>query len=172
MDQPPHVGHYRQHPVDYKGAVTELLRKASAVHSQRIPRLEGGMMGFEGSRDEISEPLGDLRKAAASSNDIYKRFSIDLPEHAIVPKSSFEYHGGGAVGSVQDEKPALVHLPSPPRINANGVLGQILFDVCVPKNIEEWDVGSLTSLRHSPFPPTRRHSMHFNPIKCIRRSRL
>lgn len=168
----PHVDHYRHHPVDYKGAVTELLGKASAIHSQRIQRLEGGPMGFEGTRDEISEPLGDLRKAAASSNDIFKRLSVELAEPAVVPKSSFEYHGGNAVGSVQDEKPGLVHLPSPPRINANGVLGQILFDVCVPKNIEEWDVGSLSSLRHSPFPSTRRHSMHFNPIKCIRRSRL
>lgn len=168
----PHVGHYRQHPVDYKGAVTELLGKASTIHSQRIQLLERqGMMGFDSSHDEISERLGDLRKAAASSNDIFERFSGDLGEHVVEPKSSFEYHDGRAVGSVQDEKPSLVHLPNPPRINANGVLGQILFDVCVPKNIEEWDVGSLNSLRHSPFP-TRRHPLHFNPIKCIRRSRL
>ncbi|KAL2894525.1 putative isoprenylcysteine alpha-carbonyl methylesterase ICMEL1 [Bienertia sinuspersici] len=167
-----HVGHYRQHPVEYKGAVTELLGKASANHSGRIQRLEGGgmmmSMGFDSVRDEIS----NLRKAAASSNDIFKRFSSELAEHAVVPKSTFEYDGGRAVRSVQDEKPDLVHLPSPPRINANGVLGQILFDVCVPKNIEEWDVGSLSSLRHSPFPSTRRHPLHFNPIKCIRRSRL
>ncbi|KNA20660.1 hypothetical protein SOVF_050200 [Spinacia oleracea] len=168
----PHVGHYRQHPVDYKGAVTELLGKASAIQSQRTRRLEGGAMGFEGSRDDISEPIGDLRKATARSNDIFKKLSVELAEHAVVPKSSFEYDGGRAVGSVQDEKPGLVQLPSPPRINANGVLGQILFDVCVPKNIEEWDVGPLSSLRQSPFPSTRRHSMHFNPIKCIRRPRL
>ncbi|XP_021742990.1 uncharacterized protein LOC110709082 [Chenopodium quinoa] len=167
----PHVGHYRQHSIDYKGAVTELLRKASAIQSQRIQRLEGGTLGFEGTCDEISKPFRDLRTAAASSSDIYKKFSIEMAEQAVVPKSSFEYHGGGAVGSVQNEKPSLVRLPSPPRINANGVLGQILFDVCVPKNVEEWDVGPLCSLRHSPFP-TRRHSMHFNPMKCIRRSRL
>lgn len=164
----PHVGHYRQHPIDYKGAVTELLQKASTLYSQRTNK-----RGEEGSHDEISEPLGDLRKTAATSNDIFKRFSVETAGPSVVP-SSFEYHEGKAVGSIQDEpKTGLIHLPTPPRINANGVLGQILFDVCVPQNIEEWDVGqSSTSIIRSPFPSTRRHGMHFNPIKCIRRSRL
>ncbi|XP_057531932.1 uncharacterized protein LOC130810031 [Amaranthus tricolor] len=168
----PHVGHYRHYPLDYKSAVSELLRKASAIHQQNIQRLKVRRIGFECARDEISEPLGDLRKAADDPTDIFKRFSGELERHVSVAKSSVEYHEDRAVGSVQDEKPGLVRLPSPPRINANGVLGQMLFDVCVPKNIEEWDAGTLSSLRHSPFPSTRRHSMHFNPMKCIKRSRL
>lgn len=169
----PHVGHYRQHPIDYKGAVTELLQKASTLYLQRTNKRGGEKMGLEGSYDEISEPLGDLRKAAASSNDIFKRFSIGMAGPSLVP-SSFDYHEGKAVGSIQDEpKAGLIHLPNPPRINANGVLGQVLFDVCIPQNIEEWDVGhSSSSIIRSPFPSTRRHGMHFNPIKCIRRSRL
>ncbi|KAJ8438988.1 hypothetical protein Cgig2_012984 [Carnegiea gigantea] len=169
----PHVGHYREHPIDYKGAVTELLQKASTLYLQRTNKRGGEKMGLEGSHDEISEPLGDLRKAAASSNDILKRFSIGMGGPSLVP-SSFEYHEGKAVGSIQDEpKSGLIHLPNPPGINANGVLGQVLFDVCIPQNIEEWDVGqSSSSIIRSPFPSTRRHGMHFNPIKCIRRSRL
>ena len=166
------AGHYRHYPLDYKSAVSELLRKASAIHQQNIQRLKVRRIGFECARDEISEPLGDLRKAADDPTDIFKRFSGELERHVSVAKSSVEYHEDRAVGSVQDEKPGLVRLPSPPRINANGVLGQMLFDVCVPKNIEEWDAGTLSSLRHSPFPSTRRHSMHFNPMKCIKRSRL
>ncbi|XP_074264123.1 uncharacterized protein LOC141586715 [Silene latifolia] len=168
----PHVGHYRRHPAEYKGAVSELLQKASAIFSERMKRLEGHKVGSEGPNDEISEPLGHLRKAAGDSNDIFKRFSADLAEHIVEPRNSFEYHEGRAVGSVQDEKPDVVRLPSPPRINANGVLGQILFDVCVPTNIEEWDVGPLRSLHRPPFPSLKRHGMLFNPIKCIRRSRL
>lgn len=175
----PHVGHYRQHPIDYKGAVTELLQKASSLYSQKTQKLGREKMGIEGDRDEISEPLGELRKAAAaaSSNDIFNRVSVEMAGHSLVP-SSFEYHheGKAAVGSFQDEpKAGLVHLPAAPRSNASGVLGQILFDVCVPQNVEEWDVGRPSSsarLFRSPFPSTRRHGMHFNPIKCIRRSRL
>lgn len=171
----PHVGHYRKHPVDYKGAVTELLGKASATFSQRIKRLEGENMGVVGGHDEISEPLADLRKAAESSNDIFsRRFYVRLAEHSFVPRpSSYEYHKDRAVGSIPDEPMAgFIHPPAPPKINAHGVLGQILFDVCVPQNIEEWDVGPSRSFSHSPFTSTRRHAMHFNPIKCIWRSRL
>ncbi|KAK9740610.1 hypothetical protein RND81_03G047700 [Saponaria officinalis] len=169
----PHVGHYREHRAEYQSAVSELLSKAYTIYSVRMERLKGHKMGSEGTNDEISEPLGDLRKAAVDSNDIFKRFSAELAEHVVEPRNSFEYHEGRAVGSsVQNEKPDVVRLPSPPRINANGVLGQILFDVCVPRNIEEWDVGPLRSLHGSPFPSIKRHGMLFNPIKCIRRSRL
>eukprot|EP00257_Ricinus_communis_P025748 XP_025013162.1 uncharacterized protein LOC8278897 [Ricinus communis] len=165
------LGHFRQYPVDYKAAVTELLGKASTVYSQRIRRLEGEGMSVEGGHDEISEPMSDLRKAAASPSQSFRGVTIQPSDHFYMP-SSVGYYEGRDGGSLQDEqKEGLIHLPSPPKINAHGVLGQILFDVCVPKNVEDWDIRSSTSLSRQPYTSMRRHAP-FNPIKCIRRSRL
>ncbi|CAA3028107.1 Hypothetical predicted protein [Olea europaea subsp. europaea] len=59
-----------------------------------------------------------------------------------------EYHEGRDFGSVQDErKEPYIRLSSLPSISAHGVLGQFLFDVCVPKNVEDWDLKSSPSLR-------------------------
>ena len=151
--------------------MTELLGKASAIYSQRIRRLEGEGMGVEGTHDEISEPMSDLRRAAVGPDQSFRGVLIQPSDHFYMP-SSVGYYEGRDVGSLQDEqKEGLIHLPSPPKINAHGVLGQILFDVCVPKNVEDWDMRSSTSLGRRPYTSTRRHAP-FNPIKCIRRSRL
>ncbi|KAL4649685.1 hypothetical protein ACB092_01G032800 [Castanea dentata] len=164
----PHVGHYRHYPIDYKAAVTELLGKAAKVYSQRIRRLEGERMGIEGTRDEILEPIDDLRKATTNSSS-FQGLALGPTDHYL--PSSMEYYDGRDVGSVQDDrKEGLIHLQSLPSINAHGVLGQILFDVCVPKNVEDWDIKSSSS-NGRLFTSTRRHTP-FNPIKCIRRSRL
>ncbi|CAA2996134.1 uncharacterized protein LOC111397264 isoform X2 [Olea europaea var. sylvestris] len=165
-----HVGHFRQFPVEYKAAVTELLVKASAIYSQRIRQLEGEKMGLEGTHYEISEPFGNLKKAAAGSNHSFQIIPRDLNDHFLVP-SSIEYYEDRGGGSVQDEhKDRYVHLSSPPKISAHGVLGQFLFDECVPKNVEDWDLKSSFSSRRAPCVSGRRHSP-FN-LKCIRRSRL
>jgi farnesol dehydrogenase len=151
--------------------VTELLGKAAAIYSQRIQRLEGERMGFEGTHDEISEPISDLRKAAANPHHSFRGVSIAPSDHFFMP-CSVEYYEGRDVGSLQDEhKENLVHLRTPPTINPDGVHGQILFDVCIPKNVEGWDLRSPASLSRHPFNPTRRDAP-FNPMKCIRRSRL
>ncbi|GAB4839373.1 hypothetical protein Ancab_028898 [Ancistrocladus abbreviatus] len=164
-----HVGHYRQHHDDYQAAVAELLRKASALYSQRIQQHVGKKIGLQREQNKIFEPLGHLRKEAASSNDSFRKFSSELEDHFFAP-SSVECDKDRA--SVQGEhKEGLMHVPSPPNINAHGVLGQILFDVCVPKNVEGWDMMPSSSSSGFLLPPTRRH-VHFNPIKCIRRSRL
>ncbi|PSS31414.1 Protein translocase subunit SecA like [Actinidia chinensis var. chinensis] len=167
----PHVGHYQQYPIEYKGAVTELLGKASVVYSHRIRRLEGVGMGLDGPQDEISEPFYQLKKDVINSNKNFQRVALELNDHFFLP-TSVEYHEDRVVGSVQDEhKEGLFHLPNPPSINAHGVLGQILFDACVPKNVEGWDVRLSPSVHRPPFASSRRHS-NFNPIKCILRSRL
>ncbi|WMV27467.1 hypothetical protein MTR67_020852 [Solanum verrucosum] len=164
-------GHYRYHQHEYKAAVTELLGKAAMIYSQRIRQLEGEKMVLEGSHDGISEPLGNLRKAAATANQSFQSISLELNDHFLVP-NSVEYHEGSNGGSVQHEqKERYIPLSSPPRINAHGVLGQVLFDVCVPKVVEDWDIRSSPTFRKASFPSTRRHSP-FNPMKCIRRSRL
>lgn len=165
------VGHYRVYPIDYRVAVTELLGKATAVYSQRIQHLEGERMGVEGTHDEISEPIGDLRKAATSPNQSFWGVTIQPSDHFFTP-SSVGYYEGRDVGSLQDEqKEGVIHLHSSPSTNAHGVLGQFLFDVCVPKNVEDWDIRSSTSSSNRPYTSSRRHAS-FNPIKCIRRSRL
>ncbi|XP_051150961.1 uncharacterized protein LOC127265271 [Andrographis paniculata] len=168
-----HVAHFRNHPEDYTSAVTELLRKASNVYSQRIRQLEGEKMGVEGSTrdDEISDPFGSLKKAVAKSDQSFQRIALDLNDHFLVP-SSVDYHEDRAVGSIQDEhRERYIPISSPPKINAHGVLGQFLFEACVPKNVEDWDLSLSHSLRRGPFASNRRNS-HFNPIKCILRSRL
>uniref|UniRef100_A0A2P2KDW2 Uncharacterized protein LOC105129708 n=1 Tax=Rhizophora mucronata TaxID=61149 RepID=A0A2P2KDW2_RHIMU len=169
MNGSPHVGHYRLYPIDYKAAVTELLGKAASVYSQRIQRLEGERMCFKGSHDEISE-LSKPRKAAVGPSQSFAGVTVASSDFHM--PSSVEYYEGRDVGFVQNEnKEALIHLSGPPRINANGVLGQILFDVCIPKDVEGWDISSSASLSRRPRTSSRRHAP-FNPMNCIRRSRL
>ncbi|XAR61866.1 hypothetical protein NMG60_11016402 [Bertholletia excelsa] len=165
----PHVGHYRHYPTDYKAAVMELLGKATIIYSQRIRQLEGEGTRAGGTQDEISEPFYKLKKATIDSNQSFQRVALELNDHFFVP-SSVEYHKDRVIGSMQDEhKESIIHLHNnPPSITAHGVLGQILFDVCVPKNVEGWDVRSSPSLNRPPFASSRWHS----PFKCIRRSRL
>ncbi|CAN4092735.1 unnamed protein product [Withania somnifera] len=132
----PHVGHYQYHQLEYKAAVTEVLGKAATVY------------WLEGSHDEISEPLGNLRKAATTANQGFQRIALELNDHFVVP-GSVEYHEGSNVGSVQHElKERFIPLSSPPKINAHGVLGQVLFDVCVPKVVEDWDIRSSPTFKN------------------------
>jgi hypothetical protein len=164
------TAHYRHYPIDYKAAVTELLGKAAKVYSQRIRRLEGERMGIEGTHDGIPEPICDMRKAMKNSNN-FQGVAPGSSDHYFAP-SSMEYYGGRDVGSVQNErKEDLIHLHNLPSIDAHGVLGQILFDVCVPKDVEDWDIKASSSSNGRLFSSTRRHAP-FNPIKCTRRSRL
>ncbi|CAM8998615.1 unnamed protein product [Rhodiola kirilowii] len=161
----PHVGHYRLHPEDYKNAVVELLTNAAMVYSQRIQRLEAEKISSDGSsHGKMSESLFNLRRSAMDSTTSFQNITLSSSNQLHLPNSMEYYIGGGA--SVHDgQKEGLIHLPSTPSINANGILGQILFDVCIPKDIEGWDMRPTSSLS------ARRHSA-FNPIKCIRRSRL
>lgn len=166
----PHVDHYRYHMIDYKAAVTELLEKAAIIYSQRIRRLEAERMSLE-VHDETSSPICQPKKATTSSNECFGRVALELNDHFISP-SSLEYQEGRNVGSVRNEhKEGLIHLSSLPSINAHGVFGQILFDVCVPKDVEDWDIRSSGSSNAPASARTRRHAP-FNPIRCIRRSRL
>ncbi|MBA0691668.1 hypothetical protein Goari_009282, partial [Gossypium aridum] len=163
--------HYRDYPVDYRAAVTELLGKASALYFRRIQQLEGEQVGSAGAHDEISEPISNISKTALSPNLSFHGTPLMQSDHFLLP-SSIEYYEGRDFGSVQDEqKESLIRLPQPSSIDVNGVLGQILFDVCVPKDVEGWDMKSSDSSSRHPYTSPWRNS-HFNPIKCIRRSRL
>ncbi|KAI4389548.1 hypothetical protein MLD38_001763 [Melastoma candidum] len=168
----PHVGHYRHYPVDYKAAVTELLGKAAALYSQTAQQAKGSRVGFDGHHDEISDPISIIKMEAVGSSRGSHGFGL-TPSNQILLPSSIEYYDGKGLRSIQDEhNPGVVHLPSLPSINAHGLLGQILFDACVPKNVEDWDIQQSPDTYYSrPLSSTRRHSP-FNPMKCIWRSRL
>jgi len=146
------------------------LEKATSTYSQKII-LERERTGMESAHDEISELICDLQKAAITSNQSLRRVALEPSDHFFLP-SSAGYHDSRESSTPQDEqKDKLIYLPSPPRINAHSVLGQFLFDVCVPKNIEGWDVKSAGTLNGRPLGSARRQSP-FGGFRCIRRSRL
>ncbi|KAM7517081.1 hypothetical protein LguiA_006664 [Lonicera macranthoides] len=147
---------------DCKAAVIKLIGKAAGIYSQRIQQFEGEKMGLEGTQDKISEPLSDLRKAVVGLNQSYQSLSLGLNDHFFIP-FSVEYHEDRDVGSIKER---IISLSSPPSIHAHGVHSQVLFDVCVPKNIDNWEIRSPSSLGGRPFSSARKH-LHFNPFKCI-----
>ncbi|KAG6651866.1 hypothetical protein I3843_06G136400 [Carya illinoinensis] len=166
----PHMGHYKHNPIQYRAAVSSMLDQAALVYSQKI-RLLGERTSMEGMHDEISELICDLQNAAVTSNQSLTRVALGPSDHFFLP-SSAEHHYGRDSPSLQDEqKERSISLPNPSSINAHSVLGQILFDVCVPKNVEGWDIKFGGSLNGQPFASVCRPSP-FHGIKCIRRSRL
>ncbi|RDX67409.1 hypothetical protein CR513_53723, partial [Mucuna pruriens] len=163
----PHVGHFRHHPNDYKAATIEILGKAVAIYRDKNRRIEDEKLGIEGTKDEITDPFCELRKAATTSTS-FQGFALAPGDSSS--SSSMEYYVGKDVGAIADErKGGFIRLPSRSSINAHGVLGQILFDVCVPKNVEDWDIRS--NSKNALLAGTRKH-VPFNPIKCIRRSSI
>ncbi|GMY06019.1 hypothetical protein FCV25MIE_01258 [Fagus crenata] len=170
LNDSPHIGHYKHYPIQYRAAVTNLLDKAVSVYSQRIQIL-GERTCAEGMHDEISELICDLQKVAVNSNQSLRRVALGPSDHFFLP-SSVEDHNDRDSSSLQDEqKERSIYLPNPPSLNAHSVLGQILFDVCVPKNVEGWDIKFGGSLNGQPFASARRYSP-FHGIKCNRRSKL
>ncbi|XP_039038438.1 uncharacterized protein LOC120175983 isoform X2 [Hibiscus syriacus] len=163
----PHLEHYKHYPIQYRAAVASFLQKATSVYSHRIRKL--GEMNC--MHDEISELIYGLQKAAVNSNQSFRRVALGPSDHFFLP-SSAKYHNCKESGSLEDEQSDRpISVPVQPSINAHSVLGQILFDACVPKNIEGWDVRFSDSGKGQPFASTRRHSP-FLGIKCNRRSRL
>lgn len=156
----PHVGHYKHHTEEYRAAVTELLMKASVLYISRR-RLNDYGVGMSEYGD-TPHSARNLHKAAANnSSDRLRRLPTEPADHFFLP-SSMEYEESGNEAA----KPELFNMPSVESLNPDGVLGKMLYDVCVPKNVEGWDFKPASS-----HCIARRHG-NFNPIKCIRRSRL
>ncbi|XP_010547842.1 PREDICTED: uncharacterized protein LOC104819463 [Tarenaya hassleriana] len=168
----PHVGHYRHHQVDYKASVSELLSKAASIYSRKSRNLdEETKMGIEETHyGGTSEPIQSLRKATSGLHSSFNGTPLITTDHFIVPSSVGYYVGqDGGGSSVHDvHKEGLIRFPSPRTdiLNPHGVLGRILFDVDIPKNVEEWD------LKSSDSGHPRRRPATFNPMRCMRRSRL
>ncbi|KAF3781109.1 hypothetical protein EJ110_NYTH37640 [Nymphaea thermarum] len=166
-----HVGHYKRFPMEYRNAVTELLVKSAFLYSQRNQQPPGGTSGNGLRSNEISKSVCNLHKAAVNSNQSFGRVAVGPSDHFFLP-SSLEFLDAKGMGAEQDERREnLPPLSNPPSINPHGVLGKILFDVCVPKNIEGWDVKRMDLLPRHVFSSAHANA-NFNPLKCIRRSRL
>lgn len=116
------------------------------------------------------ESVYDHNRTAESSNASLRRLAIDStlttdPGNNYSLPSSMEYHENQVI-----EKAELFHTNNAPSIGARGVLGQILYDVCVAENIEGWDLNPVAPFNGQHV--LRNKHGAFNPVKCILRSRL
>ncbi|KAK6159362.1 hypothetical protein DH2020_006676 [Rehmannia glutinosa] len=162
-----HVGHHKHRSKQCTAAVTELLEQAISVFTEKMQKL-GEKSCMDDMHDEISL-ICDLQNAAVDSNQSFRRVAVGPNDHFFLPSSS-EHANSREIGSIQQErKERLSHRSSPPCMSANSVLGQTLFDVCVPKNVEGWDIKFSGSLNGEPFASVRKRSL-FGGIK--HRSRL
>ena len=135
--------------------------KASALYMSRR-QLKGYEVGTS-EHGDMPPSISNHQRTAATSSDRLRRSPIDPTDQFFLP-SSMEYHE-----SSEGPKPELFNMPSVESLSLNGVLGQVLYDVCVPKNVEGWDLKpSASSHMHTV---ARRHGS-FNLMKCVRRSRL
>lgn len=162
----PYAGHFKSDPIQYRAAVTELLARAVSVFNHKIQKLGDRM---EGIHDDVSDLICDLQNAAVDSNESLRRVALGPNDHFFLP-SSAEYRNSRDYGCQQEQKENLPHRPNL-SINAHSVLGQILFDACVPKNVEGWDIKFSSSSKGHPFTSRSKHSPQ-NAKKCLFRSRL
>ncbi|KAL9250978.1 hypothetical protein AKJ16_DCAP00382 [Drosera capensis] len=95
----PNVGHYQQHPDEYKGAVARLLKSAFSVYSQKIQQHERAIAVPDRAYDTFMSPQ---MEAAACSNDGLRKLSVESdacschPAHwaamtAVLPFLSIPY---------------------------------------------------------------------------------
>ncbi|XP_042008555.1 uncharacterized protein LOC121757128 isoform X1 [Salvia splendens] len=160
-----HIGRYKPQSVQYTAAVTEFLKQAVSIFSAKLQKL-----GERSHMDDgISYLICDLQNAAVDSNQSFSRVAVGPNDHFFLPSSS-GYQNSRELGSTaQEPRDRLPHRSSPPSLSANSVLGQALFDACVPKNVEGWDIKFSGSLNGEPFASVRRRS----PLRNMKhRSRL
>ncbi|KAG6382868.1 hypothetical protein SASPL_157411 [Salvia splendens] len=136
-----HLGHH-QHQSTQCIAITKLLEQAVSIFSEKIQKL-GEKSNMEDMHDVISPIRYNLQNSAVLSN---------TNDHFLLPCSS-EYEKSRQL----NERSSYSHLSSP-RMCTNTVLGQVLFDACVPKNVEGWDIKFSGSLNGEPFASVRRRS--------------
>lgn len=163
------VGHYLHFPIEYRAAVTELLSKAAGVYCQRT-RPNEEVTAVDKMNCDSCNTTPDVRKAASPSSSF--RDSALAPNDHLLFSSAMDGFDYRIIESMRDEHmEGVMRLSNSPSTIPHGVLGQILYDACVPKNVEDWDIGSSSSSKGVLREHTRRHTS-FNPIKLMRRSRL
>lgn len=134
--------------------------------------LERERTRIDGTHDEISELICDLQKVAINSNESFRRVAVGPSDHFFLPSSAEHTNNNRESGISREEpKEESVCVPSFPSISAHSVLGQFLFDVCVPKNVEGWDVMFCGNLNGRTRASVTRNSPS-RGIKRVGRSRL
>lgn len=161
------TGHYKHQSIHYTTAIAELLEQAVSSFSHKIRRLRE-RTPMDDMHDEVSDLICDLQNAAVDSNQSLRRVAVGPNDHFFLP-SSAGYGNSRDSWSVPEERKERSPNRSHPCINAHSVLGQVLFDVCVPKNVEGWDIKFAGSLNAKPLASVRKR-LPFNATK--HRSRL
>ncbi|EPS61708.1 hypothetical protein M569_13086, partial [Genlisea aurea] len=144
-------------------AIGETLEQSASIFVRKIHRLGGENSLAYDAHDQVC----DLQNAAVDSNQSFGRIAVGPEDHFFIP-SSFRQEEEPP-GCSNDERRDRSPHRSAPRMNPNSALGQVLFDVCVPKNIEGWDIKFTGSVNGDPHPSVRKRSP-FWTVK--RRSRL
>jgi len=155
-----HVGHYNSHETEYRTAVDDMLKKALLTFCHRSQLYDSNMAGDR--EYKIAHSVCSLHNAAANSNESLRGVPNSPSDHFFLP-SSKDHDESQEPGS---------HMSHPPCMEPKGVLGQILFDVCVPRNVEGWDIKPTVSPNGRPTFASARQLGPFNPIRYFRRSRL
>ncbi|KAG2298135.1 hypothetical protein Bca4012_009341 [Brassica carinata] len=145
----PHAGHYTHNPIQYRAVISNFLEKAISVHLQKLRQLGERAR----THDEISELICDLQKVAVNSNQSLKRVATGPSDHFFLPSSApYQSNNNDPSSSQEDQRERSSFRPlQPTNINAHSVLGQFLFDSCVPKNIEGWDIRFGGCLNGQPY---------------------
>ncbi|KAF8109296.1 hypothetical protein N665_0098s0024 [Sinapis alba] len=150
----PHAGHYRHNPVQYRAVISNFLEKAISVHLQKIQQIGERAR----THDQISELICDLQKVAVNSNQSLRRVATGPSDHFFLP-SSAPYQSSNknsdTSSSQEEQRERSSFRPvQPTSINAHSVLGQFLFDSCVPKTLKAGisDLVVLSTANHMPLP--------------------
>ncbi|OEL21977.1 hypothetical protein BAE44_0017002 [Dichanthelium oligosanthes] len=160
-------GHYNSHEAEYRTAVNDMLKKVLITFCHRSQLYDSNMAGDQ--EYKIAHSVCSLHNAAANSNESLRRVANSPSDHFFLPSSKDHDESREPGSLIEDQRR---HLSHPPSMEPKGVLGQILFDVCVPKNVEGWDIKPTVSPNGRPTFASGRQLGPFNPIKYFRRSRL
>ncbi|XP_010526945.1 PREDICTED: uncharacterized protein LOC104804372 [Tarenaya hassleriana] len=160
-DNSPHAGHYTHYPIQYRAVISNFLEKAMSTYLQKI-RQHGERAQ---KHDEISELICDLQKAAVNSNQSLRRVATGPSDHFFLPSSAPYQTTDPTSSQIEQRDGSPFRLSQPHSINAHSVLGQFLFDACVPKNIEGWDIRFTGSLNGQPYASSSSRKISDNGFK-------
>lgn len=169
-DLSPHAGHYEHHPEQYKIAVSCLMEKASIVYSHKTRDFDMEKSRMETMHDDIAELFCSLQKAAGDSSQSLRGIAIEPSGQYTTPSSATQQADSSPLQDQARERSG--HFINPPSINAHSILGQALFDACVPKNVEGWDIKFSGTLNGQPLASASRRSSPPQRVKSILRSKL
>jgi hypothetical protein len=126
------------------------------------------MAQVESSKSLPSSTL-NLNRTASKWNEKLNAAAVNPINQYFLP-STMEYEK-----NQEETKPELLQTQRTPNFKLNGVLSQVLFNVCDPQDIEGWDLNLDFPINGSNSHVLQNlHPSHpgFILMKCSRRSRL